>query len=58
MCLRELLRLNEMTYENVQLNVWRVGKLTPQETVIIIVIVLLVLRLIISAVGKLAVKLS
>lgn len=47
-----------MTYENVQLNVWRVGKLTPQETVIIIVIVLLVLRLIISAVGKLAVKLS
>lgn len=48
-----------MTYENVQLNVWRVGKLTPQETVvIIIVIVLLVLRLIISAVGKLAIKLS
>lgn len=47
-----------MTYENVQLNVWRVGKLIPQETVIIIVIVLLVLRLIISAVGKLAVKLS
>ena len=55
MCLRELLRLNEMTYENVQLNVWRVGKLTPQETlVIIIVIVLLVLRLIISAIRKIS----
>lgn len=55
MCLRELLRLNEMMYENMQLNAWRVGKLSPQETVvIIIVIVLLVLRLIISAVRKIS----
>ena len=42
-----------MTYENVQLNVWRVGKLTPRETVVI-VIVLLVLRLIISAIRKIS----
>lgn len=44
-----------MTYESVQLNAWRVGKLSPQETVVvIIVIVLLVLRLIISAVRKIS----
>lgn len=53
-CLRELLlRSNEMTYENVQLAVWCTGRLTPQETVVI-VLIFLVLRMAIYAVRRIS----
>ena len=45
-----------MTYENVQLNVWCTGRLTPQETIIITVIdlIFLVLRMVIYAVRRIS----